>query len=171
MKNRQSEILKVLEASDVPVSASSLAKMLDVSRQSIVGDIALLRASGSPVLATPRGYMLSDTSPGTFPFVGTIACSHDNEGLAEELYTIVDLGGTAIDVSIEHAIYGELSGKLNLSSRYDVDQFLKRISDEKDATPISSLTGGIHLHHIGTRDAGTFTRIHERLTELGIAIV
>ena len=32
--------------------------------------------------------------------------------------------------SIEHAIYGELTGMLELSSRYDVDVFLKKVSDK-----------------------------------------
>ena len=43
---RRRRITEALEAADVPVSASSLAKELSVSRQIIVGDVAILRAAG-----------------------------------------------------------------------------------------------------------------------------
>ena len=44
--DRRQEILKNIKESDRPVSGSKLAKDYDVSRQVIVQDIALLRASG-----------------------------------------------------------------------------------------------------------------------------
>ena len=53
-KARRKEILNTLRGSDVPVSASSLAQQLAVSRQIIVGDVALLRASGEKIASTPR---------------------------------------------------------------------------------------------------------------------
>ena len=53
-QTRRETILSRLEASAAPVSATVLAGDLSVSRQVIVGDIALLRAGGSPIEATPR---------------------------------------------------------------------------------------------------------------------
>ena len=105
-----------------------------------------------------------------YPFVGAIACRHTDEQLREELYTIVDFGATVIDVTIEHAIYGELSGKLNLSSRYDVDCFIKAVEEEENSAPISVLTGGVHLHRLGCRDREIFEKIRSSLEEKGIAI-
>ena len=55
---RRQAILDRLRTADRPVSASSLAAELNVSRQIIVGDIALLRAGGAEISATPRGYVL-----------------------------------------------------------------------------------------------------------------
>lgn len=170
MNKRQSGIIEILENAGRPVSATALAKQFGVSRQSIVGDIALLRAAGEPIIATARGYILSEGETGAFPFVGTLACRHSEEQLAEELYTIVDLGGIVINVSIEHAIYGELSGRLDLSSRYDVDVFIQRVAEEKGAAPISTLTDGIHFHRVGCRDRAAFDRINARLREQGIAL-
>ena len=171
MKTRRSQIMDILKKADRPVSASALAERFGVSRQSIVGDVALLRASGEQIAATARGYLLQDAGPETFRFIGTVACRHTAEQLVDELYTIVDLGGTVIDVSIDHAVYGELTGRLGLSSRYDVDMFLQRVAEEKGAVPLSTLTGGFHLHRIGCRDAETFGRIRERLSEQGILYV
>ena len=56
---RRRKIQECLSESTAPVSATALAKKLGVSRQIIVGDVALLRASGTDILATPRGYASS----------------------------------------------------------------------------------------------------------------
>ena len=117
-----------------------------------------------------RGYLWQEPEGNAYPFVGVVACRHTPEQLTDELYTIVDLGGTVIDVSIDHAVYGELTGRLELSSRYDVDLFLQRIAEEKDALPISILTDGFHLHHIGCRDAETFERIRAKLVALKMCL-
>lgn len=162
-KARRKEILNTLRGSDVPVSASSLAQQLAVSRQIIVGDVALLRASGEKIASTPRGYIFEDPSSAAFPFEGLIACCHAPEQLQEELYTIVDFGGYVINVMIEHPLYGQLSGALNLGSRYDVDLFLKQVREEDNAKPLSILTNGVHLHRIGCRDKETFDRIRNSL--------
>ena len=54
---RRKAIADVRRAADALVSASALAEKLSVSRQIIVGDIALLRSSGEEILATQRGYV------------------------------------------------------------------------------------------------------------------
>ena len=96
---RREKILQELERANGPVSASALARRFSVSRQIIVGDIALLRASNVDILATPRGYILQqkEAHSGT---CYTIACRHDEEGIRRELYTVVDLGGEVVDVII-----------------------------------------------------------------------
>lgn len=167
-KQRRKEIIKALKGSDMPISASSLAGQLSVSRQIIVGDVAILRASGINIISTPRGYQYHDADESTFPYEGLIACRHTPDQLQDELYTIVDYGGTAINVSIEHPLYGQLSGALNISSRYDADLFLKQVREEENAKPLSLLTNGIHLHQIGCKDQMTFARIKEILMEKGI---
>lgn len=52
---RREAILRELEQAQGPVSASALAKRFHVSRQAVVGDVAMLRALNSPIAATPRG--------------------------------------------------------------------------------------------------------------------
>ena len=56
---RRLEIEKRLVDSDIYLSCSELAKEFKVSRQVIVQDIAILRAKGIPILATPQGYIIS----------------------------------------------------------------------------------------------------------------
>ncbi len=55
-----------------------------------------------------------------------VACQHDAAGMEEELNAMVDQGCTVLDVIVEHPIYGQLTGPLQLSNRYDVRQFLDR---------------------------------------------
>ena len=43
---RRGRILEYLRSSDGPLAAAALAQKLSVSRQIIVGDVALLRAGG-----------------------------------------------------------------------------------------------------------------------------
>ena len=70
---RREYIVSKLAASKRPVSATVLANELSVSRQIIVGDIALLRASGEKIMATPRGYLLDGLQDEN---VYTVVCVH-----------------------------------------------------------------------------------------------
>jgi transcriptional regulator of NAD metabolism len=163
---RRREILSFLMEAQSPVSATALAKQFGVSRQIIVGDIALLRAGGADISATPRGYLVSRTTPA---LVRTVACLHTAEQMEAELNAIVDQGCTVVDVVVEHPIYGQLVGKLELSSRYDVSQFVRR-SQTEDARPISSLTDGVHLHTIRCPDEAALRRVQEALRALGVLL-
>lgn len=161
---RREAILSHLKNQSGPVSASRLAGLMGVSRQIIVSDVSLLRASGANISATPRGYVL-DQGEGPksgLPFEGVLACKHAHDQLQEELYTIVDFGGQVLDVTIEHALYGQLSAPLPLSSRYDVDLFVEKVQEQKDL-PLSCLTDGLHLHRIGCQSEQAFERIKQAL--------
>jgi transcriptional regulator of NAD metabolism len=165
-QERRDSIEKMLKGSKEPITATSLAKTFSVSRQLIVGDIALMRAAGLKITATPRGYVMnSEDEQGARLY--TIACNHDSTNMAEELYTIVDNGGAIIDVTVEHPIYGQIVGELRIFSRYDVDLFLKRLK-ESQVQPLSRLTGGIHLHTIQCKDDQTFSRIKQALKKENI---
>ncbi|WP_206459751.1 transcription repressor NadR [Anaerovorax sp. IOR16] len=170
-ETRRQQILTALQKSDSPISATALASQFKVSRQVIVGDIAILRASGNNISATPRGYLYTaeDDTQNSFGYIGVIACKHTASQLIEELYTVVDYGGCLIDVTIEHAIYGQISGSLAIHSRYDADLFVARVQ-EGEGKPLSDLTEGIHLHRIGCKDISAFLRIENALLKKGIAL-
>ena len=162
---RRAAILALLEGADGPVSASALARHCGVSRQIVVGDIALLRAGGVPVTATPRGYVL----PRAEGLLRTLACRHSAEDLERELDIMVDNGCTVVDVSVEHPIYGQLTGQLHLSSRYDVGEFVRRVG-EPGAQPLSLLTGGVHLHTLRCTDEAAFQRVRDALARAGLLV-
>ena len=87
----------------------------------------------------------------------------------EELYTVVDLGGEVLDVIVEHAVYGQLIGQLQIRSRFDVDAFVEKLNQYR-AAPLSSLTEGIHLHTLSCPSEEVFSRIQKALRESGILL-
>lgn len=162
---RRKEILKRLTDAAEPVSASALAGELGVSRQIVVGDVALLRAAGTQIDATPRGYQLHPEAKG---YTGILACAHRTaEEMRTELYTVVDQGGVVVDVAVENPLYGELRGNLNLASRYDVDNFIQQAAETPECL-LSRMTGGVHLHTLRCPDEATFCRVRDALDELGL---
>ena len=120
-EQRRSRISTRLHEAQQPISATVLARELGVSRQIIVGDVALLRAGGQAITATARGYVIPAPGDGT---VRQVACRHDGAGTRDELNAMVDCGCTVIDVIVDHPVYGQLSAPLHLHSRLDVEQFM-----------------------------------------------
>ena len=163
---RRKAIADVLRASDVPISASALAEKFSVSRQIIVGDIALLRSSGEEILATPRGYVTPKEARG---LLRQIAVKHTPQQMEAELNTIVDNGCTVIDVVVEHPVYGQLTAPLQIASRYDVEQYLLRM-ENLGGQPLSMLTDGIHLHTLSCPGEEAFSQLLARLRELGMLV-
>lgn len=162
-QQRRDAVLARIAQSDGPLSASRLAQSLGVSRQVIVGDIALLRAAGIDIAATPRGYMLRHETAG---LIQKLVCTHSEKDMADELYAIVDNGCTVLNVTVEHPIYGTITGELKLASRYDVDWFLHRVR-ESSAMPLSALTEGAHTHAILCPDENAFLRVEHILKNKG----
>lgn len=164
-QQRRAHILERLEQSAQPVSATALAGELGVSRQIIVGDVALLRAAGADITATPRGYVVRRAAG----LVRQVAVQHRPEEMEGELNAMVDQGCTVLDVVVEHPVYGQLTGRLDLSSRYDVSEFIRRVSKSR-SHPLSDLTDGIHLHTIACPDEGAYQRVLEALEREGFLL-
>lgn len=164
-EERRRAILDTLTRANQPVSAAALARRFGVSRQIVVGDVALLRAGGARIDATPRGYLLGEAAAG---YTGLVACCHSTtEGMRRELYAVVDQGGVAVDVIVENALYGEIRANLNVASRYDADAFVRQ-AETSPASLLSSMTGGVHLHTIRCADEAAFRRIQAALAEAGV---
>ena len=61
---RRIELMNRLKQENRPLSGAELAKAFGVSRQVIVQDIALLRATNRNILSTNKGYVLYDPEHG-----------------------------------------------------------------------------------------------------------
>ena len=82
---------------------------------------------------------------------------------------MVDLGGTVVDSTVEHSVYGEICVPLRLSSRFEVDEFLRKC-EMSGARPLCDLTGGVHLHTIRCAGPETMARIEQALREKGFLV-
>ncbi|MBP1763284.1 MAG: hypothetical protein H6Q65_342 [Firmicutes bacterium] len=165
-KNRRKQLLDILKRAGEPVTGTVLAQALGVSRQVVVGDIAILRAAGGEIVATPQGYFLP-SAPVSSVQTAKIACHHEGDQLAEELTLIIDNGGKVLDVIVEHPVYGELRANLMLASRRDIADFLYKL-EHSGAKPLSAVTGGVHLHTVEVPSPQVLAQIEKELAEQGI---
>lgn len=169
-KERRERLLQLLQMDIKPMSASNVAEHFNVSRQIIVGDVALLRAFGHNIIATQKGYVLEKPAEDADSNTYVLACRHDKALLEAELYTIVDNGGALVNVSVEHALYGTITRPLDIRSRYDADTFIKKVA-VTGALLLGSLAGDAHLHTVRCPSPEAYRRILDSLRELGILYV
>ncbi len=165
---RRQALLDLLRQADGPVPGSRLAERLGVSRQIIVQDVTVLRAAGAPILATPKGYLLTEPNrpDPRWACRRVLAVSHGPDDIETELDAVCDLGGRVVDVIVEHPLYGELRGLVMTASRADVDEFVESLR-ASGAAPLLALTGGPHLHTVEAASEARLDAIAQRLRELG----
>lgn len=162
---RRAGIIREIQDSVVPVSGKKLASIYAVSRQVIVQDIALIRASGYDIISTNRGYILNTTKE-----VGRVfKVHHTDDQLEEELYAIVDLGGCVENVMVNHRVYGHIEAELNINSRRKAVEFLDDIHSGK-SSPLKNITSNYHYHKITGDSEKTLDMIEDVLREKGFLI-
>ena len=154
---RRQELLRLISKSQKPISGTELAQTLHVSRQVIVQDVALLRASKYPIFATNRGYVLLQDD--THHVTRVIRVKHNSHQIEEELNVV-------LDVTVEHEIYGIIRADLKVASRQEVKLFLKDLY-ENQTKPLTDLTNGIHSHTIEAKSEEILDLVEKTLKEKG----
>lgn len=158
---RRSRILKKLSNSGQAIPARIFAESYDVSRQVIVGDIALLRAEGHPIVATNKGYLIKEETEGLLKKY--LAMNHTKEETRLELETFVKYGVIVESVTVEHPVYGEITGQLNIETKEDIEAFLDR-----EPELLSVLTQGVHIHTVLCADKESYQAVKEALSQKGL---
>lgn len=163
-QERREKLIEILKQTETPISGTELAKVLGVSRQVIVQDIALLRAVNKNILSTTKGYLLyyqeKQKVNRCFPV------RHTTEQIEDELCTIVDNGGKVLDVIVSHEIYGEISTNLIMQNRQDVYDFVEKVR-RQNTVPLKELTDGIHLHTVEADSEDCLDKIEAALKAKG----
>ena len=157
---RRTKIVELIQNSEKPLSGTALAKQCDVSRQVIVQDIALIRASGYDIISTNRGYIIQE------PLVREriFKVNHTDEQLEEELYSIIDLGGTVVNVMVNHRVYGHMEAELRINSRRKVEAFMEDIRSGK-SSPLKNITSNYHYHKVAADSEETLDLIEDALRQ------
>ncbi len=157
---RRKSIIHLLMAEQKPISGGTLAERFGVSRQIIVQDISLLKASGYEILSTHHGYVVHKT-----PLVERVfKVRHTTDQTEDELNLIVECGGTVVDVFVWHKVYGKLEAKLNIFSKLHVKQFIEGVRSGK-STELMNITGGYHYHTIRAESEAILNRIGDLLAD------
>mgnify|MGYP002545610660 FL=1 len=159
---RRGEILKILKQAEVPIAARELAGRFGVSRQVIVQDLAVIRASTPGILSTTKGYVMQQDSSCTREF----KVRHSQDKAAQELNLIVDCGGHVKNISISHRVYGRVSAEMDIRSRQDVTEFIAALNDSQ-STVLSTATSGYHYHLVEAASEERLDLIGEQLKAAG----
>lgn len=166
-KKRREYIKNLLKENNGPKKGQELADELGVTRQVIVKDVAILRAEGVNIIATPEGYMVPTHHDVALEMI--IAVSHGREDICDELQTVVKYGGIVKDVIVEHPLYGEIKAMMMVKTPYDIESFMKKIK-ENNAEPLLSLTKGVHLHTIVVDSQENLRNIIDELKNKGYLV-
>lgn len=164
---RREVLLELLKESGQPLTGNELAKRANVSRQVIVGDITLLKARNEPILATSQGYIYIQPLENREIHEKIVACIHKPERAEEELNLLVDLGITVKDVKIEHPVYGDLTASIMVSNRKEVKNFMEKVNST-NATYLSELTNGVHLHTLSAPNEKLLNEAEEVLRQANL---
>ena len=166
---RREKLYEMLENAEEPLTGVVLSKALNVTRQIIVGDVALLRSSGKKIISTARGYQLAGEVPEK-GFHQEFRCQSRKMDAAEleaELNVVVDNGGIVHGLTLTHEVYGVIQVPMDLYSRREVRQYMERLKEEKGPL-ITTLTQGRHVLQVEARNDEDLEALGEGLKEMGV---
>ena len=165
-ERRRAEILQLLKERGTPLSGTALAKELGVSRQVIVQDIALIRAENHDILSTNKGYIFRTESEEISQPKRVFHVRHTTDEVLDEFLTVLELGGTVLDVAVEHEIYGQIRVDLLIETAQDAREFVYKLSNCKD-NPLKVLTDDCHYHTVTAPSEKLLDLIQRELSEKG----
>lgn len=166
---RRTEILRLLKERGTPLSGTALAKELGVSRQVIVQDIALIRAENHNILSTNKGYVFRTESEEIAQPKRVFRVRHTTDEVLDEFLTVLELGGTVLDVAVEHEIYGQIRVDLLIETAQDAREFVYKLSNCKDNL-LKVLTDDCHYHTVTAPSEKLLDLIQRELSEKGFLI-
>jgi transcriptional regulator of NAD metabolism len=159
---RRKAIVNLLLTEKKPIPGGVISEKFSVSRQIIVQDISVLKASGYEILSTHLGYIIQTTPLSERVF----KLYHSTEQTEDELSLIVENGGTVVDVFVWHKAYGKIEAPLNIFSPLQVKQFIESVRCGK-STELMNITGGYHYHTVRADSEEILDKIEKALDERG----
>lgn len=166
---RRKAIVSYLEDKTVPTNGTELSRLFGVSRQVIVQDIALLRAENRNILSTNKGYVLFHPQEKHTGCTAVLMVRHTSEQTLEEMRTIVDYGGSMLDVFVDHDLYGQIRVDLVINDLADAEEFCAKMK-ESTSRPLKELTEGCHYHTIKVPSEKALELIKKELREKEILL-
>lgn len=160
--DRRKAIVNLLLSSTEAIPGGKLSEEFGVSRQIIVQDITVLKGLGYEILSTHNGYIIQKSPLKERVF----KVYHTTEQTEDELDTIVNLGGTVVDVFVWHKVYGKMTAPLNIFSELHIKQFIEGVRSGK-SSELMNITGGYHYHTVRADSEDILDRIQSTLEKRG----
>ena len=155
---RRKAIVNLLLSSTQAISGGKLSEEFGVSRQIIVQDITVLKGSGYDIISTHNGYIIQQSPLKERVF----KVYHTTERTEDELATIVNLGGTVVDVFVWRKVYGKMTAPLNIFSSLHIKQFIEGVRSGK-SIELMNITGGYHYHTVRAESESVLDEIEQAL--------
>lgn len=168
-EERRHKMLNMLMDAAQPMSGAALAKAFRVSRQVIVQDIALMRAERYGILSTNKGYLYRKEDVETTLPKRVFYVRHTTEQVLEEFLTVIELGGSVLDVAVEHELYGQIRVDLLIESRQDAVEFSEKLSVCRD-NPLKVLTDDCHYHTVAAPSEKLLDLMEAELKQKGFLL-
>lgn len=162
---RRKAIVNLLMSEQEAIPGNVLSELFGVSRQIIVQDITVLKGSGYEILSTHNGYIMQKSPLKERVF----KVYHTTEETEDELNTIVNLGGTVVDVFVWHKVYGKITAPLNIFSSLHIKQFIEGVRSGK-STELMNITGGYHYHTVCADSEEILDKIQNSLEAHGYIV-
>ena len=156
--DRRKAIVNLLLSSNEAISGGKLSEEFGVSRQIIVQDITVLKGLGHDIISTHNGYIIQKSPLKERVF----KVYHTTEQTEDELSTVVNLGGTVVDVFVWHKVYGKMTAPLNIFSSLHIKQFIEGVRSGK-STELMNITGGYHYHTVRAESESVLDEIEKAL--------
>ncbi len=166
---RRKAFIEYLNKQNGPISGSELARRFGVSRQIIVQDVALLRAQNCDIVSTNKGYLLRQPFEKRGQIIEEIMVTHTSEDTIKEMEAIVDYGGSMLDVSVDHEIYGLIRIDLIINDKLDAEEFCQKLANSH-SKPLKVLTENHHYHTIVAPSQKAMDLIKNDLREKGFLV-
>ena len=168
-EERRHKMLNMLMDAAQPMSGAALAKAFRVSRQVIEQDIALMRAERYGILSTNKGYLYRKEEVETTLPKRVFYVRHTTEQVLEEFLTVIELGGSVMDVAVEHELYGQIRVDLLIESRQDAVEFAEKLSVCRD-NPLKVLTDDCHYHTVAAPSEKLLDLMEAELKQKGFLL-
>lgn len=166
-EERRKQLIETLANSEKAISGTDLARQFAVSRQVIVQDIALLRATNKNILSTNKGYILFREDEKSKKVQRSMRVLHSDEDIMKEFQCIVDYGAKVLDVVVEHELYGQISVDLLIQSRQDALNFVEQLKGCQSKS-LNILTDGVHYHTVEADSEEILDMVENALKNAGI---
>lgn len=163
--DRRKAIVNLLLSSTEAISGGKLSEKFAVSRQIIVQDITVLKGLGYEILSTHNGYIIQKSPLKERVF----KVHHTTEQTEDELNTIVNLGGTVVDVFVWHKVYGKMTAPLNIFSDLHIKRFIEGVRSGK-SSELMNITGGYHYHTVRADSESDLDKIENALEVRGYIV-
>jgi len=168
-EERRKQLIATLSQNEKAISGTDLARQFAVSRQVIVQDIALLRATNKNILSTNKGYILFREDEKGKKVQRSVRVLHSDEDILKEFQCIVDYGAKVLDVVVEHELYGQISVDLLIQSRQDAVNFVEQMK-KCQSKSLNILTDGIHYHTVEADSEEILDMVENALKDAGILV-